>query len=82
MITPVAKTMWTPQGEVPLREKGVETLSREEIIVLSKMHEIAHHRQLSIVCMRCNVSMTGKNNDTSKVLAIGCQCRELRFDGR
>ena len=73
--------LWTPGGDVMVN-KETESLSRGEIIILSKMHEIAHHRRMAVTCMDCGQSFTGQNNDSSKVLAIACACRELRFDGR
>lgn len=75
-------SLWTPSGEVPTQERSVESLSRDEVITLSKMHEICFNRQLVIFCKRCEKALSGQNNGNSKVLAVNCQCRELRFDGR
>lgn len=75
-------SLWTPQGEVPTAERGVEPVSREEIIILSKMHEIAFNRDIEMRCKRCDRSFQGNNNASSKVLTIECLCRQLRFDGR
>lgn len=75
-------SIWTPQGEVPTAERGVEPLTRQEIIVFSQMQEVAQHHDIELRCRRCDRSITGQNNDSSKVLAVSCQCRELRYDGR
>lgn len=76
------KALWTPTGMVNTREKDVEGLTREEIILFSKLHEMGHKFKFSVVCQFCDTAFTGQNNDQSKVLAIACQCRELRFDRR
>lgn len=81
-VSTVAKSLWTPNGEVSTQEKDVTPISRDEIITLSKMHEIAFRHGMSVVCKRCDHAFTGQNNDQSRVLSIACQCRELRFDGR
>lgn len=67
-----------------LSERGVEEVSQDEIITLSKMHEIAHNRRLSIVCQDCDSAFTGRNNDSpgTQTAAISCKCRELRFTQR
>jgi hypothetical protein len=81
-VSPVAKTLWTPQGEVTTQEKDVTPITRDEVITLSKMHEIAFRHGMSLVCKRCDHAFTGQNNDQSRVLSISCQCRQLLFDGR
>lgn len=64
-----------------LSERGVEEVSRDEIITLSKMHEIAANRGISVVCKACDHAFTGKNNDNpnAQTLSISCNCRELRY---
>lgn len=73
--------IWTPEGMVSTSERGVEAVTREEIIILSKMHEVAQRLGISVVCKRCDSAFTGRNNDSPniKTLAVQCQCRELRF---
>lgn len=78
-LTQVSKPLWTPTGEVSTREKDVLPLTRDEIITLSKMHEIAHKFQMNIFCKRCEKPFSGQNNDSSPFLSVSCQCRELRF---
>lgn len=75
----MAGAIWTPDGMVDTREKGVEPVTREEIIILSKMHEIAQRLGITVNCRRCDHSFTGQNNDQSKVLSVSCRCRELRY---
>lgn len=75
-------SLWTPTGERPIAERGVEPVTRDEIITLSKMHEVAFNHDIVMLCKRCDRPFTGNNNASSKVLAIQCLCRELRFDGR
>lgn len=74
-------SLWTPDGMVPT-ERDVEPLTRDEIITLSKMQEIAFKHQLTIFCRKCEKMMAGQNNGSSKVLTLQCQCRQLRYDGR
>lgn len=75
-------SIWTPGGEHPVQERGVESLTRDEIITLSKMQEICFNRELTIFCRKCEKLMAGQNNGNSKVLTLQCGCRELRYDGR
>jgi hypothetical protein len=79
-ITEVANSLWTPEGEKVLREKDVvivqNPLVRETFI---RMHEVAFHEEISMVCKRCDSAITGKNNDDTRVLAVACKCREWRF---
>lgn len=76
--------LWTPNGMVSTREKSVEAVTREEIIIFSKFHEMAQRLRISVVCPRCDKPFLGQNNDTSPVLSVACGCRELRYtrDGR
>lgn len=64
-----------------LSERGVEKVTRDEIITLSKMHEIAQNHHMTLVCKRCDKAFTGQNNDNPNVqtISISCHCRELRF---
>lgn len=78
----MAGSLWTPAGEVPTAERGVEPITRDEIITLSKMHEICFNHDLVIFCKRCERAISGQNNGHSKVLTVSCLCRELRHDGR
>lgn len=75
-------SLWTPQGEVPTMERGITPITREEIILLSKLQEFAVRHDIVIFCKRCERNVSGQNNDSSKVLSVSCQCREWRFDGR
>lgn len=81
-ITQVRNSLWTADGEVPLTQKDVIPVTREDIILLSKLHEFAFKHQINIFCKRCSKAIQGQNNDSSKLLAVACQCREWVFDGR
>lgn len=81
-LTQVRKSLWTSEGEVPLDQKDVVHVTRPEIIMLSNLHAFAAKHQINIFCKRCAKAITGQNNDSSKVLAVACQCREFVFDGR
>lgn len=76
--------LWTPQGEVSLREKNVEFLSHSQLVALSFMHEWAHKFQLTIICKRCDSAVTGRNSDgdlqAGKHASVACQCTEWRYD--
>lgn len=73
-------SLWTPDGMSRI-EKDVEPLTREEIVILSKMHEVAHRHQIVLVCKHCDSSFQGLNNDDPavKTLGVSCRCRELRY---
>lgn len=73
------KTMWTPEGEVPLAEKDVIPITRNDIILLSKLHEFAQQHDIAVVCRKCDRSIGGHNNDTVQYLSVACQCREFRY---
>lgn len=75
-------SLWTPGGEHPVQERGVEPVTRDEIITLSKMQEICFNHDLTIFCRKCEKMIAGQNNGNSKVLTLQCQCRQLRYDGR
>lgn len=81
-LTQVANQLWTPDGEVPLREKDVTPVTRQEIITLSHFHEFAQRHNITVVCKRCDTAITGANNGNSRLLSVSCKCREWRFDGR
>lgn len=73
------RSLWTPTGEVLTAEKDVVPVTRNEIILLSHLHEFAAKHQINIFCKRCEKLITGQNNDDSKRLSVACQCREFRF---
>lgn len=77
----VRNSLWTPNGPVDLQEKDViPVVDVMERVTLARMHEIAHKYGLSIVCKRCDVAITGQNNDTPGApRSIACRCREWRF---
>ena len=66
-------------GVLAHAEQDVTPITRDEIVVLSKMHEIAQKYHLSLVCKRCDSAFVGQNNDSSDKLAVACKCRELRY---
>ena len=74
-----AKSLWTPNGHIPLQEKDVYPLTREEIAVLSKLQDLAYKFKWAIVCQKCDQSITGKNQDGQPVLSVACGCSEYRY---
>lgn len=74
-------SLWTPQGEVVLKEKDVIPLRPEEVRMLSWLHKWAHHQQVNIFCKRCEQPITGGNNDSpdAKTVSVQCQCRQWIF---
>lgn len=76
-----ASSLWTPEGMVPLAQKGIVPISRQEIILLSKLHEFAQTHGVMLVCQRCDGSIGGSNNGTGTTLSVACKCREFRFSG-
>lgn len=79
-IDQVAKSLWTPDGPVDLREKDVTIISdpRERMLFIG-FHEVAFRHTISVVCPRCDSAITGQNNDSGQVWAVACRCREWRF---
>lgn len=78
-LSTAAKTLWTPGGNISLREKGVVPITQSDIAVLARLHEFASKHGLSLVCQRCDTAVVGHNADTDDKLAVACQCREFRF---
>lgn len=74
--------LWTPTGFVETAEKDVVPVDRQEIILLSHLQEFAYKHQINIFCKRCEQPIRGQNNDSSKTLAVACQCREFRYVGQ
>jgi hypothetical protein len=81
-VTQVHKSLWTPTGEKRLEEKGVSPVTRKEIIMLSELHEFAFKQELNVFCKRCEQPIRGQNNDSSRLLAVECQCRTWIYDAR
>lgn len=74
-----ARSLWTPGGEVPLAQRGVVPINRQELILLSRLHEFAVKHQINIFCKRCSKPITGQNTGQEKHPYVACQCREFRF---
>lgn len=70
-----------PDGSrVNLRPKDtIDVTNPMDRQTFARFHEIAHKHNLSVVCRRCDSAVTGQNNDSTKVAAVACQCREWRF---
>lgn len=80
-LATVGKSLWSPDGEVPLYERGVIPINRRELTMLSLLHEFAAKHQISVVCKRCNSAIQGKNSGQEQSPAVSCQCREFRYTG-
>jgi hypothetical protein len=79
-LAKVHNSLWTPEGEQALHEKNVVAVPPgREMNQWADLHFLADKYNLSIVCRSCNHGITGQNNDSSKILAVACQCREWRF---
>jgi hypothetical protein len=73
------KTLWTPDGNVPVREKDVVPITRNDLGMLAMLHRFAQTHGLIVVCERCDTSLGGKNNGHEANPSVACQCREFRF---
>lgn len=74
--------IWTPEGMVSTEQRGVQPITRDEIVTLSKMQEVAHRvGDIVVLCRRCDSAFTGRNNDSPdiKTLSIECKCRQLLY---
>lgn len=74
-------SLWTPDGEVSMRERDVIELKPQEVRMLSWLHAWAHEQQVNIFCKRCEKPITGANNDdpAAKAVTVQCQCRQWIF---
>lgn len=78
-VDQIGKTLWTPDGQVDLREKDVIPINRRELIMLANLHEFSVKYGASYVCKRCDSAITGQNNDSTPVPSVACRCREFRY---
>lgn len=78
-VDQVRQSLWTPDGPHDLQQKDVIQINRMELITLSRLHEFAQKYGVSVVCKRCDVAITGLNNDSTKEPAVACRCREWRY---
>lgn len=70
-------------GHVAVHEEvGRVEVTRQEIIMLSLLHEFAQKHHIKVVCQKCERPFHGNNNDTKAELAVSCQCREFFFRQR
>lgn len=74
-----AKTLWTPGGNVPIREKDVVPITRDELGMLAMLDRFARNHGLIIVCPKCDGSLIGKNNGQETHPSVACGCREFRY---
>lgn len=74
-------SLWTMDGEVPLRERDVIPLTEREVRMLSWLHQWAADQQVNIFCKRCERPITGANNDDPNIrsVSVACQCRTWVF---
>lgn len=76
------RSLYVPgQGEVSLEQKDVVPINRNEVVMLSWLHEFAHKHQVNIFCKRCEQPISGQNNDSTAKLSVACQCREFVYSG-
>lgn len=74
-------SLWTPGGEIPLRQKDVIPLSREEIVTFAELDQIARRYKLQLTCLKCDKPILGVDNARAEqnTLSVACNCREFRF---
>lgn len=79
-VDQVRRDLWTPSGNVPVDSRDVHPLQPWEVQALSVLHKMAERwPQICLLCKRCDSAITGKNNDSSKVVTVACRCTEWRF---
>lgn len=77
-----------PSGKLYIPGQGVKwaapdviPISRQELQLLSLLHEFAVKHEINIFCKRCEKAITGQNNDTDRQPSVACACREWRYGG-
>lgn len=72
-----ARSMWTPNGEIPLDEKGVIPIAnRTELALFAGFGDLSAKYNFTVVCKECNSALIGQNNKSSTgELAVSCNCR-------
>jgi len=77
-----AGSLWTPTGEIALKEKDVLPITQRELIVLGHLHEFAaKYGGIQLRCTVCDSPIYGQNNDSpdNRHPSVHCKCREFRF---
>lgn len=76
--------LYTADNQRISLEKNITELTRQEMQMLSWLHEWAFKQQVNIFCKRCEQPITGQNNDDPSTthVSVGCGCREWRFKRR
>lgn len=74
-----AKSLWTPGGEIRIREKDVVPLTREEIGCLIGLDAFSRKHGVTVECHSCGKSLVGQNNGHETYFSVTCECREYRY---
>jgi len=69
--------LWIP-GAVAKRQRGVVTLSKEEMGVMAAFADVATKYGFAVVCPKCDETLHGQNDGTREVFSVACGCREYR----
>lgn len=72
-------SLWTPDGEVSVKEKDVIRITRDELGMLAMLDRFSRKHGLMIICPHCDKSLLGKNNGQERTPSVACGCREFRF---
>ncbi len=73
-------TLWTPDRNVPLHTKGVDTISAKDMQTLADLDALARKLRLVLVCLACDSHFQGQNDGKARTSSIWCRCREIRAD--
>lgn len=73
-----AGSLWTPDGEVSLRQKDVDTIAPQQMRQFQDFHALAQRLRITLVCSLCDTAIQGQNTTGGGSHAVACQCREIR----
>lgn len=81
MNAPSAGGLLLPDGSLHRVDQKdvISVTSAMDRQTFARFHEIAARYGLAVVCMHCDQSVTGHNNDQTLIPTVACGCREWRF---
>lgn len=69
--------LWIP-GTVAKRQRGVVSLSTDDMAVMARFADVATKYGFAVVCPTCDQTLHGQNDGSQDVFSVACGCREYR----
>ena len=65
-----------------LQRKAVAEISMEDMAWLAMAEDVLRKLKLSLICLRCQTTPLGSNDETDGTLTVECACRRLTYRAR